>query len=59
MQRQIAALAAKHNVPCEVSLERRMACGLGACLTCVVDTTRGRQRACTDGPVFNASEVIW
>ncbi|MGI6221538.1 MAG: dihydroorotate dehydrogenase electron transfer subunit [Coriobacteriales bacterium] len=44
---------------CEVSVERRMACGIGACLSCVVETVDGRKRACVDGPVFGASEVVW
>ena len=43
----------------EVSMEKRMACGIGACLSCVVDTVEGKKRACVDGPVFNASEVVW
>ncbi len=43
----------------EVSLERRMACGIGACLSCVVDTVAGKKRACVDGPVFEAREVVW
>lgn len=43
----------------EVSLERRMACGIGACLSCVVDTVDGKKRACVDGPVFDAAEVVW
>ena len=53
----VAGMAAEAGVPCEVSLEKRMACGVGACLSCVVDTV-GRQeaRACVDGPVFDASE---
>lgn len=55
----VAAAAAEKNVPCEVSLERRMACGIGACLSCVVDTASGKKRACVDGPVFNACEVVW
>jgi len=59
MQRIIATLAARHNVACEVSLERRMACGVGACLSCVVRTTGGQRRACVDGPIFNAQEVQW
>ncbi len=40
------------------SLERRMACGVGACLGCVVKTTTGNQRACKEGPVFNADHLI-
>ncbi|MFR5091827.1 MAG: hypothetical protein ACLTDR_07270 [Adlercreutzia equolifaciens] len=35
-----------------------MACGVGACLSCVVDTVDGKRRACVDGPVFPASEVV-
>ena len=59
MQRIVAQAALAHKIPCQVSLERRMACGLGACLSCVVDTTEGKKRACVDGPVFDAGEVCW
>lgn len=43
----------------QVSLERRMGCGMGACFGCVVETTTGRRRVCVDGPVFQAREVKW
>lgn len=46
------------KITCFVSLERRMACGVGACLGCVVETKNGMKRACKDGPVFEASELI-
>ncbi|NTU70897.1 MAG: dihydroorotate dehydrogenase electron transfer subunit [Coriobacteriia bacterium] len=59
MQRAIAALAADAGVPCQISLERLMACGIGACLSCVVLTVDGLKRACVDGPVFDAAEVTW
>jgi dihydroorotate dehydrogenase electron transfer subunit len=59
MQRILADLAYAAGTPCEVSLERRMACGIGACLSCVVDTTEGKKRACVNGPVFDAREVLW
>jgi len=59
MQRIVADLAADADVACEVSLERRMACGVGACLSCVVATVSGVKRSCIDGPVFDAAEVIW
>lgn len=59
MQRAIVRLAASNDVPCQVSLERLMACGIGACLSCVVSTTQGLKRACVDGPVFSAEEVVW
>lgn len=55
----VAGMAAEAGVPCEVSLEKRMACGVGACLSCVVDTVDGKMRACVDGPVFDARKVVW
>ena len=58
MMRGVAKLAAEKNLPCEVSFEKRMACGLGACLSCSIDTVGGRRKVCKDGPVFDASEVF-
>lgn len=43
----------------QVSLEERMACGVGACLGCVVPTRWGMKRACRDGPVFDLKDVLW
>lgn len=59
MARAVAAQASAAAVPCRVSLERLMACGIGACLSCVVTTASGQKRACVDGPVFDAEEVCW
>jgi dihydroorotate dehydrogenase electron transfer subunit len=59
MQRIVVAQAAARGASCQVSLERLMACGIGACLSCVVKTVTGQKRACVDGPVFNAEEVAW
>jgi dihydroorotate dehydrogenase electron transfer subunit len=59
MQRAVAAQAREADVRCQVSLERLMACGIGACLSCVVTTSAGPKRACVDGPVFSAEEVSW
>lgn len=47
------------GIPCQVSMERLMACGFGACTTCLVDTVEGRKGACKEGPVFDAGKVIW
>lgn len=58
MMRGVAQIAAENNLPCYVSFERRMACGLGACLSCSIDTSNGRKKVCKDGPVFNAEEVF-
>ncbi|MDA3937523.1 MAG: dihydroorotate dehydrogenase electron transfer subunit [Actinomycetota bacterium] len=59
MQRAVAAMCAEVGVRCQVSLERLMACGIGACLSCVVTTKDGLKRACVEGPVFDAEEVCW
>ena len=59
MLRALKVLVEKENIPCYVSLEERMGCGIGACLVCVCDMTNGkRARVCKDGPVFNAKDVI-
>ena len=58
MMRGVAKLALEKNLPCEVSFEKRMACGLGACLSCSIDTVNGRRKVCKDGPIFNAKEVF-
>ena len=50
-------VAATTKLPCQVSLERYMGCGLGACLTCSCQGTHRRLKVCTDGPVFDAEEV--
>ncbi len=57
---ETAKIAAKMNMPAQVSLERYMACGIGVCLGCVVKLRDGTYvRACREGPVFNAADIIW
>lgn len=51
--------AEKSGARVYVSMESRMACGVGACLGCTVQTTAGRRRICKDGPVFRAEEVFF
>lgn len=58
MMRGVAKIALDKNLPCEVSFEKRMACGLGACLSCSIDTVDGRRKVCKDGPVFDAQKVF-
>ena len=58
MMRGVAKIADEFKIPCQVSLEKRMACGLGACLGCSIDTIHGRKKVCKDGPVFYSSEVF-
>jgi len=59
MMKAVAKLAKEKNTDCEVSLENRMACGIGACLCCVTETVHGHQCVCTEGPVFNTKELTW
>ncbi len=57
----LAALAARYPGDPEVyvSLETRIGCGIGACLGCSIETTRGMRRVCRDGPIFPARELSW
>ena len=64
MLKAIAAIAKEAGVPCQVSMEERMGCGIGACLVCAcaLKSENGETRyghVCKDGPVFNAEEVEW
>ncbi|MCU7923296.1 MAG: dihydroorotate dehydrogenase electron transfer subunit [Candidatus Thiodiazotropha sp. (ex Dulcina madagascariensis)] len=62
MLQAVAELAAEHGLPCQVSLEEFMACGVGGCAGCVVEvqTPEGpaMQRVCVDGPVFDSRSVF-
>lgn len=64
MLRAVKAYAAEHGMECWISLEERMACGIGACLGCVCKSVKkdahthvNNKRICTEGPVFRAEEV--
>ena len=61
MLRAVAEECKKRGIPCQVSLEQRMGCGVGACVVCSCMTVRNGEefysRVCKDGPVFNAEEV--
>lgn len=59
MMVSMARYASKVGVDCEVSLENKMACGLGACLCCVEKTTKGNVCTCKEGPVFNINQLLW
>ena len=58
--RYAAGLAEKTGIRCQLSLESRMGCGVGACLVCAckVKTQEGYRRVCKDGPVFESTDVI-
>ena len=54
------ALTEEFGIPCQVSMEERMGCGIGACLVCACDMADGsRKHVCKDGPVFDSKEVDW
>ena len=64
MLRAIKAYALEKGIPCWISMEERMACGIGACLACVCKSTEidghslvHNKRICKDGPVFLSTEV--
>jgi dihydroorotate dehydrogenase electron transfer subunit len=59
MMKAVAAYSRRNSIACEVSLENLMACGIGACLCCIVETTNGNICTCTDGPVFNINDLKW
>lgn len=58
MMNKIIKIGIKKKIKTYVSLEKRMACGIGACLGCSVKTVKGMKRACKEGPVFLANELI-
>ncbi len=57
MMKALSRIARDKEIECEVSLENMMACGVGACLCCVVDTVHGNKCTCTEGPVFEYKEL--
>ena len=59
MMKAVAAYCAKTGIKCEVSLENLMACGIGICLCCIVPTVKGNICTCTEGPVFNITDLKW
>jgi len=63
MLKAVADLAARYDIPCQVSLEEFMACAVGGCAGCAVkiNTPDGEamKRVCVDGPVFDSSTVVW
>lgn len=59
MMMSVARYAKRAGIECEVSLENKMACGLGACLCCVEKTTKGNLCVCKDGPVLNIKNLLW
>jgi dihydroorotate dehydrogenase electron transfer subunit len=63
MLRAVGRLAEEFSLPAELSMDEHMCCGVGVCLTCVIPVKTGDgweyQRTCTEGPVFEAKEIVW
>lgn len=58
LMKAVAKWAKEHGIPCEASLEKHMACGVGVCLSCGCSTSKGRKKVCLNAPVFMAEEVF-
>ncbi|MDP4153307.1 MAG: dihydroorotate dehydrogenase electron transfer subunit, partial [Bacillota bacterium] len=63
MLKAFAGYTKNLEIPCEISMEERMGCGIGACLVCACKTkkagTESYSHVCSDGPVFNVAEVVF
>jgi dihydroorotate dehydrogenase electron transfer subunit len=63
MMQAVSEIADQYRLPCQVSLETPMACGIGICFTCVARVGTSQdwdyQRTCVEGPIFAASEIVW
>ena len=65
MMKAVAEIAAAASVPCQVSLETPMACGIGICFTCVAKVRDADcpawdyRRTCVEGPIFDAARIVW
>jgi dihydroorotate dehydrogenase electron transfer subunit len=61
MMAALARIIREHapHKPAQVAMEERMGCAMGVCLGCCVETTRGRLRVCTEGPVFDIRQIVW
>lgn len=68
MLEAVAGIADRYGIPCQVSLESRMACGIGVCLGCAVKLRNHRTpgpdneyygRVCVEGPVFESKDLVW
>lgn len=59
MMKIAAEIASENNIPTQVSMEQRMGCGIGACVTCTCSVNGSNLRVCKDGPVFMAKDVNW
>jgi dihydroorotate dehydrogenase electron transfer subunit len=63
MMQAVAQIACKYHLPCQVSLETPMACGIGICFTCVARIGSSQEwdyrRTCVEGPIFDSRQIVW
>jgi dihydroorotate dehydrogenase electron transfer subunit len=63
MMEAVSRIAVDRGLPCEVSLETPMACGVGICFTCVAkvgtENDWDYKRTCVEGPIFDALQIVW
>jgi dihydroorotate dehydrogenase electron transfer subunit len=59
MLEAVSEIAFQKKCDCQVSMEQKMACGIGTCLGCVIKTKSGYKKVCDDGPVFNGNDITW
>lgn len=59
MMKKVIEMCKNEGVPIQVSIEKRMGCGMGACLVCTCKTVKGNARTCLDGPVFNGFDIVF
>jgi dihydroorotate dehydrogenase electron transfer subunit len=59
MLKAVRDAVGQRGISAYVSMEENMACGIGACLGCVVKTVNGHKRVCKEGPVFPIEEIVW
>ena len=62
MLESLVRVVRRHAIPCQVSMEERMACGIGACLGCAVEAASKKKRylrVCKEGPVFDVNDLAW
>ncbi len=68
MMKRVAEIAASRGIPCQIAVERAMACGMGTCQSCVIKLRTptpvaghdwAYRLACTDGPVFAGADLLW
>jgi dihydroorotate dehydrogenase electron transfer subunit len=59
MLKAVTKMALENKIKCRLVMEARFGCALGACQSCVCKTKSGYRRVCTEGPVFNAEDIVW